>query len=46
MDSTAVKQAVMQQVVSESNLANARVLIEVRCPQALRLSSMMELAHG
>lgn len=28
MDSKAVKEAVMQQVVSESNLANARVLIE------------------
>lgn len=30
MDSKAVKDAVMQQVVQESNLANARVLIEVR----------------
>ena len=31
MDSTAVKNAVMQQVASEANIANARVLIEVNC---------------
>lgn len=30
MDSSAVKQAVIKQVQAEANLANARVLIEVR----------------
>lgn len=29
MDSNAVKQAVMKQVLAEANMANARVLIEV-----------------
>jgi hypothetical protein len=30
MDSKAVKEAVMKQVANEANVANARVLIEVR----------------
>lgn len=30
MDSKSVKEAVMQQVVNETNVANARLLIEVR----------------
>lgn len=34
MDSGAVKQAVMKQVLTEANLANARVLIEVSIFQA------------
>lgn len=30
MDSSTVKQAVIKQVLAEANMANARVLIEVR----------------
>ncbi|KAI9166721.1 hypothetical protein HJFPF1_02835 [Paramyrothecium foliicola] len=33
MDSKSIKQAVMQQVLQESSVANARVLIEVRIRQ-------------
>lgn len=36
MDSKSVKQAVMQQVQNETNLANARLLIEVGPFLALR----------
>lgn len=43
MDSGAVKQAVMKQVLTEANLANARVLIEVRTFRAQVLPRSLTL---
>ncbi|KAF7549580.1 hypothetical protein G7046_g8302 [Stylonectria norvegica] len=42
MDSSAVKQAVMKQVLAEANLANARVLIEVITSGAAPLKKLQE----
>ena len=42
MDSASVKQAVMQQVSSEANMANVRLLIEVGSPTTRNLAKQTD----